>query len=519
MTDGEKSKVIKNFYQRDEHIYIKYMERYSQAEGLNDVDISEIIEKLGYNGKVLVKKEKKEAIYRITGELFHEILKKLDSFNKFEILIFLLECLIENRRQALSKVSQFYKKNDYEKIEIEYTVNHVLSIDRLSIELGLGLILKNYNDVSEYNSNILDDNKYYEILDSLKKLEKFRNITIELIDGKYKDKFIIFERGRLLISNSGKEKDYAPFFIDEIKNNKLEEHNQNNIRDNQIIQNLYDKFSNFFGFKIETIQKIIKELEKNLGGGYKYIFRFEDNLLELLSYWGECEEKESQKIFEYFLYNPQKDNIYDKNLNDKNRVLRKSIIKLENQYLINNFLFLSSLNLLLEDIKNRYLPDDIIKSAKLDKSYNSLNDNFEIKILNMIENEISNLWIKPNIDLVGSPGQIDILCIKNRKILIIECKNLNLKFNTKSRINSEEVDEKKKFQDKLHKKVEWVSNNKNKILEEMSENDKQKYIFEIEDYIVCGVIVRKEYSNSIFNQNLKYPIVTSNKICEFIKNI
>ena len=43
MTDGEKSKVIKNFYQRDEHIYIKYMERYSQAEGLNDVDISEII--------------------------------------------------------------------------------------------------------------------------------------------------------------------------------------------------------------------------------------------------------------------------------------------------------------------------------------------------------------------------------------------------------------------------------------------------------------------------------------------
>jgi len=90
MTDGEKSKVIKNFYHRDEHIYIKYMERYSQAEGLNDVDISEIIEKLGYNGKVLVKKEKKEAIYRITGELFHEILKKLDSFNKFEILIFLL---------------------------------------------------------------------------------------------------------------------------------------------------------------------------------------------------------------------------------------------------------------------------------------------------------------------------------------------------------------------------------------------------------------------------------------------
>ena len=71
----------------------------------------------------------------------------------------------------------------------------------------------------------------------------------------------------------------------------------------------------------------------------------------------------------------------------------------------------------------------------------------------------------------------------------------------------------------MHKKVEWVSNNKNKILEEMSENDKQKYIFEIEDYIVCGVIVRKEYSNSIFNQNLKYPIVTSNKICEFIKNI
>ena len=183
MTDGEKSKVIKNFYQRDEHIYIKYMERYSQAEGLNDVDISEIIEKLGYNGKVLVKKEKKEAIYIITGELFHEILKKLDFFNKFEILIFLLECLIENRRQALSKVSQFYKKNDYEKIEIEYTVNHVLSIDRLSIELGLGLILKNYNDVSEYNSNILDYNKYYEILDSLKKLEKFRNITIELIDG------------------------------------------------------------------------------------------------------------------------------------------------------------------------------------------------------------------------------------------------------------------------------------------------------------------------------------------------
>ena len=125
------------------------------------------------------------------------------------------------------------------------------------------------------------------------------------------------------------------------------------------------------------------------------------------------------------------ENHKNKNLNDKNRVLRKSIIKLENQYLINNFLFLSSLNFLLEDIKNRYLPDDIIKSAKLDKSYNSLNDNFEIKILNMIENEISNLWIKPNIDLVGSPGQIDILCINNIKILIIECKNLNLKFNTK----------------------------------------------------------------------------------------
>ena len=86
-------------------------------------------------------------------------------------------------------------------------------------------------------------------------------------------------------------------------------------------------------------------------------------------------------------------------------------------------------------------------------------------------------------------------------------------------LSSDNIDEKKKFQDKLHKKVEWVSNNKNKILEEMSENDKQKYIFEIEDYIVCGVIVRKEYSNSIFNQNLKYSIVTSNKICEFIKNI
>ena len=125
MTDNKKEEIINNFYQRDEHIYIKYIERCSETKGLNDVDVSEIIEKLGYNGKILSKKEKQEAVYKITGELFHEVLKKLDSFNKFEILIFLLECLIENRQQALSKVFQFYKKNDYEKIEIECIVNRV----------------------------------------------------------------------------------------------------------------------------------------------------------------------------------------------------------------------------------------------------------------------------------------------------------------------------------------------------------------------------------------------------------
>ncbi|UZW13042.1 hypothetical protein OSC52_14445 [Clostridium pasteurianum] len=175
------------------------------------------------------------------------------------------------------------------------------------------------------------------------------------------------------------------------------------------------------------------------------------------------------------------------------------------------------------DILNNIVDNDDFKN-ELKKPTKDMDLAFEVQIMNKLIEQIPDIIIKHNVEQnsikdiykksksVSLPGQIDLLIIYKDILIVVDCKNLDLKLTTKE-MKSELLHFYGHVK-KLENKINTIQNNWESTAMFMNiEGNK------ISKEKVRGLFVTRTVSIGSTRLNYKYPIVSAGNLVDYIKQL
>ncbi len=493
--------------------------------------------------KIIVKKEKYTIFNMIIGKIYDDLYVECSGVENGTIIL-LLTALEYNRYitnglitwlkgtnlaedandslmggiiQTLDMYKSFSNVRHQKLIKYETlycNLESQMSIDKLAFEYGLEAIELKRKKL--HNSDIKNDVNFKKIIQILRALCIINCLKIEYTEGRLKEKELSIDKDGKLILNY-LSKNYSAEYVKEMKDT-----HDNGIAE-KYVKSINHILDNYKGFNAETIKKIINTIQNNCKIGDEFLVADKSSWLNIIQTSCSCSREMANNIFEEFIYRVDKKKVFSEKTRIEYRAMRKCFFEYDNRYItIVNLLSLAMINWILYMYSGE-IEDDILKK-KMQKIYERIDTEFEKYVFGHIKDEFKVETIKWNIENIqinnGNknlklPGQIDVLLYINNKIFVIECKNLELKSDPKSSANEYNKLTKtgnKTFQDKLHKKVSTIEQNKDDVLDFLTVNNMKNEFVE-----TIGVIVVKTFTDASIGKAEKYEVVSVSNICEWIK--
>ena len=536
----------------DGNIIIGDLKNYEFPRALGETKIRDICLKYNMNNLVArAKDEKKTVIYKLLGTLYDDLFRIID-INPEAILIGILTCLEFNRYISAILVSGLMKsfinnepqdsklgrminqtfqmllssKNMAEMNGIKMDLNFdsiycelesQFAFDKLCFEYGIEAvhyrIEKNNRTDDENNFN---EYNYFEMLSLLRAIVTLRSAYIEFIDGYYRDHDLIILDGYFTDGNlfSGYENNY-------IENMTAQQINKSFIRHKEEFNKVLSAYK---GFTIDTIQRISEAVQHNYIIGNEILIGNHETWIKLFMKFGLCNLNEAVAVFNEFIFKPANNMIYSVKSRKEDRITRKPIVKYDNIYYSIVDLLLYSMNLFIIGIFTGDFKDKEFNS-KFQELYENINIDFEYEIYNLLKHELFIEKLKYNVGqkdirinkiIVEIPGQIDIIAIYAKKLFVIECKNFDLKIDPKSVANEYgrlTKETRESVQIKLEDKINIIKANKEIVAKFLGEENPDTI-----DKEPIGVIVTNVFTIATMAKDVKYNIITKDKLIEWIKN-
>lgn len=493
--------------------------------------ILNILEEENIKNRIFItQKEKNDIINKIQDKIYYKLMNEMIYLYRGNLLIFLLSYIEHNRRFTTELINSIngsaptLNKNNFTNIIINELnksakkneiitgiVNEFLGMEKEYLENGIDLLIKeNSFTISDVE---ITEKEYKDFLSYIYVIWYVRYIHISFTIGPDKNKELKFLDKDVNISK------YNSLYRNDFITNQIE--NLVSYKDNffqedlEKINNLIEKY---FNFNLADIDLLISKLKKDEND----IF-FEDKVIfkERIMKLAECDENRADSIIRYFKYVSQKRNYGSFQSRKNNKILKKPIIEIYEKYIVIKKLLIYTLELFLLNPKTIESSDNEFKK-QLEYLSQRKNNQFEEEVFNEIKKyfSTSEIIVKKDIgekDIKGvvPPGQIDILCLYRKNIIVIECKNLDLKTNHRETINQIKKI-RGEFEKKLVEKVEYIKNNKSKVLNYLENREVENY----SEYNVEGVIVFKNYTVELATEEkVKRPIsrITWEKLCDWIK--
>lgn len=495
------------------------------------------------------KKEKEMVIYKLLGTLYDSLYKIID-INPDAAFIGILTCLEFNRYITAILISGLMKNfinNDTEFSRLGRMINQTfymllscknfakqsnlkmepsfdtiycdfesqLAFDKLCFEYGIEAI-QYRQKLNGKNDNNFNKSNYFEILSLLRAIIGLRSTYVEYIEGYYKNHDLIIINGYMTNVNlfSGYEDNY-------IENITLKEMNEGFVKHKEEFNKILLECK---GFTIDTIIRISESIQKNYLIGDEVLIGNLEIWIKLFMKFGSCNMDEATSVMNEFIFWPDGKIIYSMESRKEKRITRKPIVKYQDMYYSIVDLLIYSLNMYISVLANGDFKDEKLHS-KLQSLYKSINDEFEFEIYKLLKQELLIEKIKYNVGQKGIrvkritielPGQIDVLAIYDNKIFVIECKNFDLKTESKSvaneyvKLTKESQDS---FQIKLYNKIKVIKDNKEIVAEFLGEENPDAIAKE-----PIGVIVTNMFTMATMAKDIKFNIVTKDKLITWIKN-
>lgn len=511
--------------------------------------IADVIKALSLeNRQYFEKKEKEQVLNYLLGNLYDKFFNEIK--NPLKYLFSYMSCLEYNRFIAATIVSWLQKniekdnptndtlvnmiietlnfikefnilkkQNIKDNIDINilyFDLENLLAADRISLELGIELIAYK---ISKQSYSFLDDEeelKFGESLQIIRAIFTIHSVKIDFLEGKDKNAKLIFDINGY-IKSSIKQKEIASSYIKDMTSFRSIQ-----TKDEDDILKLNEVIFDHYGFELSSILAIVQNAQKIFIIGDEYLVGDERAWCEMIKALGNIDINEAKSIFKFLIYNNDKNLIFTESSRKDERALRKCLINIDAIFVCPVNIFIFSLTGLYVDIRIGDIKDvSLMKALNKEKIYEKIQLAFEEEVYKYISMNLSNLKIKKNIkqkDIrnVYLPGELDILLLYSNKIFVIECKHFNIKIDAKSMANEYQrltKINKNSIQNKLKEKVEAINDNLRDVLYFMGENYDNNT-----NYMTIGVITTKNFTLASMEENLPFPIVTYENLCEWIKN-
>lgn len=503
-----------------------------------------------YNIILISKEEKKDTLCKILEALYDDLFGLID-INSDAVLLGLLTCVELNRYfssilisglmnqfsgnepensklgkmviQTFSMLLHLKKISEENDIKASFDFNEIyckfesqIAFDKQCFEYGIeATIHRASKNKKTYNKSKFNSGVFFEIICLLRAIMLIRTTLIEYTEGYYKEYNLVIQNGEVI--NEDIFKGYEDNYIENMTAQQHDFFDEYKDRFNEILYVTK-------GFKIDTLQKILSSLEDNYLVMDEILIGESETWIQTFMKFGTCDLNEATAIFNEFVFCPDDDLIYSIKSRKENRIMRKSIIKSDNLYFSIVHLMSFSIYLFIVAIMSGDFNDQKFIS-KFQDLYKEINDKFEYEICNMLKEKLHTNKVKCKIGqkcikvdgiTLEIPGEIDVMAIYNNTIFIIECKNFDLKIETKSMANEYSKLTKENndsFQTKLENKIKVIKENKNMVARFLGEENPDNISTE-----PIGVFVTNMFSFATLANDTKYKIVTKNELVGWITN-
>lgn len=397
----------------------------------------------------------------------------------------------------------------------------VLTIDKLSLQYGIELInhlsSKTTDKKQPFDPKIYGD--IFSLVRAIYTLLHEKDTVLEnLSDGQ---KLIIDSYGEVHSSKSITFDLFAEAYVSGMINRIS----------NDIPDNFKKEFDIVCKIHLGLTHSNLSELATNLPEYYPHTdeFLIGDKLAfqELFKHVLNCSNIESEKVFSLFFNTSQNEFEYATSTKLRvNRPLRKCIFEITQGILAVPIQLLSySAMAVYMDIIDGRIPEGDFQKA-LFKINSGLHENFELQVMNFLQkkfpdaicrNDIlkdNSIFDKESNSFVSLSGQIDILFFYKNKLLIIECKDVALKFSAKSvgnEVNKFRKINRNSYQNKLRNKVQEAYNNWDAFMNYLDISD-----INIEKKESLGLFVTSNFTAAFLEKDLLFPVIPLSKLEDWI---
>lgn len=396
----------------------------------------------------------------------------------------------------------------YKEIEVH------LARDRQCLEYGINYILANY-DMSFKDFSYLDTKEYNNIsisvLQILRSIEMLRIAFSLYINGQNKKLPLkINDNGDILI-DTFKFGDYENEYIKEMSGNRVRNINKEHIA---VINDVAEEV---LGASLSKLNRFVELILDQTESPNLLLFGKKKDWINTIQNELDLKPEKATKLFENLVHGIEPNTLYLSENKKPYRVMRQPIMKIDDFYFCPGTLLSYALTGHDTDFRFGTIKEEKIKK-RLEKTYNAINDEFEGEVLNILKKkypdarfsfDVKEKTIKINNVVVQLPGQIDILMYVNEVLFVIECKNLNLAINQKEMANQYQRFS-KKYQNKLAEKIRVLNENLYEVITFIT-GEEASNISNIE---VRGLIVLSDFSLTIFDDTIKYPVYTLRQVSQ-----
>ncbi|MGY3779521.1 nuclease-related domain-containing protein [Isobaculum melis] len=399
---------------------------------------------------------------------------------------------------------QYFKSKGKQINEATLYLNNLLARDKQAIQKSISYILskKQLVDADEISdSNSFD---FVELLNTSRAII----LVLELLD--------IFKTNKKTKIRVTDDYLYLKNSDSRVKDNCLEEQIKkvsigHNITDYETFQaEISPVCQKYLGLEISEIDILISRLREKMNI-FSYVTGTSDDISKLISDISKLELRNVKLLINQLLHSQEYMN--NSGFSNYQRYLRKPLIPYgNNYYCVQIYILIFTLIGLIEDIKYGLVENPKFKKD-LENHVQSMQNIFEYNVAKIIENELPKSKIicdvpQNAIEGIHLYGQIDVLVLYNRNVIVIECKALPMKYDMKSQVNaSGKIN--REFQNKINKKVLNLRERKSYV-EKFFEGEKINKI--------RGVIVLKyPISSTESTDNLKFPVIHVSELIEYIK--
>jgi len=413
-----------------------------------------------------------------------------------------------------SAITQMNRCNQEDEMDIFHQYEYALALGQSGIESVIERVYFLYmkKKISATNElNRMEDESLKRLFDYCYILQILMHYKSAYVFGECKEnEFVIDDLEKLIFLNRIYEEDQYKDYYEYITSKKeFSEYNIfNDIEINKEIKKCY-------GLNLNEMKYILQSCNReNLTETF---IADTQGIINFICINTKFQEKEVSCFVNNLIFKLGQNEFFIDEPDRCRRASRKFLLDIDSVYVFPYGLLSGAvINIIIDTMSGDSIDKNL--NEKLRQIYQKKNKEFEKKVFTMLTNHLKDAIVKSNVQNIARscagyiiPNEIDIVLLYNKRIYIIECKDITLKTTVKKMSNTANKFM-KEYNKNLLKKINEIEiiENKQLLLEYMGDVE-MDYLYSE----VIGIFVISEYFG-LMNKNTKYPIIVWEQLIEYI---